>query len=177
MTTKSEVSSFGVPGGESPSELAYRRLVESEAEFQRDFDACVNSCQKVTAWWFEEEGQEALLRTLGKNSAERAGRDLAPHVAVARIEKFKNEISLLQKRVGVVLGHLQDEIETSGKAFAETQRVAREEERRQRMASRPEPKEVEMGRKCSQCHKKPARVDDLCKVCARAAGIIVKGKI
>jgi len=36
---------------------------------------------------------------------------------------------------------------------------------------------VEMGRKCSNCGKKPARVDDLCKVCARASGIVVKGKI
>jgi len=53
----------------------------------------------------------------------------------------------------------------------------RADARRERIASRPKVEAVEMGRKCIACQRKPARIDDYCKKCARANGIIVHGKI
>ena len=41
----------------------------------------------------------------------------------------------------------------------------------------PQEQIVAAVRRCSKCNKKPARIDDLCKVCAREDGIIVHGKI
>ena len=37
--------------------------------------------------------------------------------------------------------------------------------------------EIAIARKCSSCGRKPARIDDLCKKCARAQGIVVHGKV
>lgn len=45
-----------------------------------------------------------------------------------------------------------------------------------RRAARPEPATME-GTRCSVCQKKPARIDGMCKKCARASGVIVHGKI
>lgn len=53
----------------------------------------------------------------------------------------------------------------------------RQADRAERIAAHRRPDVVMEGRKCSRCHKKPARVDDLCKICAREAGILVHGKI
>lgn len=59
-------------------------------------------------------------------------------------------------------------------------RIRNEQARRDKIAARQaaRPELTPMaGRKCSMCHKKPARVDDLCKVCARQSGIIIHGKV
>lgn len=59
---------------------------------------------------------------------------------------------------------------------------AHEEELRQarrdvRLAAHRKPDVVMTGTICSKCGKKPARVDDLCKKCAREAGTLPHGKI
>lgn len=54
--------------------------------------------------------------------------------------------------------------------------LARAERIEARRAGRNEPAVME-GRKCSACGTRDARVDDLCKRCAHAAGTLPKGKI
>lgn len=58
-------------------------------------------------------------------------------------------------------------------AMREQARSNQIEEARRRRESQQAPPE----RKCIDCKKKQARIDDYCKKCARANGIIVHGKI
>jgi len=61
-------------------------------------------------------------------------------------------------------------------AFHAEVAAERERSRAERIASRPVEPTIEP-RKCTTCGKKPARLGDLCKRCAYAAGVMPKGKI
>lgn len=59
----------------------------------------------------------------------------------------------------------------------EMERQEREQERRDRLEAARKPAVVMDGTRCSSCGRRPARVDDLCKRCAHAAGVMPHGKI
>lgn len=132
------------------------------------------------------EELETLVKQLSDADAdERETREF--NVKVAHILRLEAEVHRLLAELPDVPDDLRetfehgyavkvDELREAHKIatefFAAQDRQDRLRERRRR---RPAPVVVE--RRCANCQKKPARVDDLCKKCARAAGVGPRGKI
>lgn len=85
-----------------------------------------------------------------------------PDNVVAELQRLKEE--------HILGGWIRNERSQQEQAERRAQRI------RERQEARSEPTVME-GTRCSVCEKKPARIDGMCKKCARAAGVIVHGKI
>lgn len=73
---------------------------------------------------------------------------------------------------------INSRIELQARLESKERQDQRDVVRTERMANRP-PIDLPSAdqRRCARCQTRPARIDDLCKRCARDAGIIVRGKI
>lgn len=105
-------------------------------------------------------------------------RQLPPDAAIYRAEDTGDEAFDAARREMVrMLEELRSEHEAARPVVDDIKAARRELERQERIAAHRKPDVVMETRRCSSCGKKPAKVDDLCKRCAYASGVMPHGKI
>lgn len=173
-------------------QLKARGLELDQEALERSADGALNGIRRERAAIIRANRLIRLARQLFDAGAETEGFEpTAEQEAMMRL--FVKEAHDLNQARRVKAGGfdarmskgMEDTLEWCEKHLARLARergfyaeAAREYDRAARRAARdaePDPEPAE--RKCASCGKKPARVDDLCKRCAHAAGTLPHGKI
>lgn len=122
-----------------------------------------------------DDGVDVAMETTPERVAE-ADRLLRALDAIPEPRSEKNQFEI-PPAVAEMLGHLRGYRDAGMPDLVAFEEARRINARAARIAAHRKPDVVHEGTKCANCGKRPARVDHLCKRCAKEAGILPHGKI